>query len=147
MINRRFAAILPKNTEGTEWTYYHYVNASGDELVPLDALVLFPLTIGSPQARTRFIQITEPLFDKMNAYAHAHEGFPGRSSGSWWRMFYLSAATVTTLGYGDITPISPTTRSLMAKLSETAPRTNWYLRRIQEAEVKANRRVPRNQCG
>jgi Ion channel len=51
---------------------------------------------------------------QMAAYANAIDGFPGRASSSFWRMFYLSAVTITTLGYGDIVPITTTARILVA---------------------------------
>jgi voltage-gated potassium channel Kch len=37
-------------------------------------------------------------------------GFPYDSTGVFERMLYLSAVTITTLGYGDIVPITPMTR-------------------------------------
>jgi voltage-gated potassium channel Kch len=43
------------------------------------------------------------------------EGFP--SAGTWdhfSRMLYLSASTITTLGFGDIVPITATARLLIA---------------------------------
>jgi Ion channel len=54
------------------------------------------------------------MFMRMIAYADARDGFPGHSSGSFWRMFYLSAVTITTLGYGDILPITPLARILVS---------------------------------
>jgi Ion channel len=54
------------------------------------------------------------MFHRMIAYADAMEGFPGRTSGSFWRMFYLSTVTITTLGLGDIVPITTKTRMLLA---------------------------------
>ena len=38
----------------------------------------------------------------------------GEDSNAYWRMFYLSAVTITTLGYGDIVPISTRARTLVA---------------------------------
>jgi Ion channel len=55
-----------------------------------------------------------PLHERMLAYAGAMEGFPGRASGSFGRMFYLSTVTITTLGYGDILPITPLARMLVS---------------------------------
>ena len=50
----------------------------------------------------------------MNRYVDAKDGFAGRASGSFWRMLYLSTVTITTVGYGDIVPITPLARTLIA---------------------------------
>jgi hypothetical protein len=43
-----------------------------------------------------------------------HYGRPGQLSGSFWIMCYFSAVTITTLGFGDITPMSDLARALVA---------------------------------
>jgi hypothetical protein len=43
----------------------------------------------------------------------AASGDPKEASGLWIRMCYLSAVTITTLGFGDITPVSSTARALV----------------------------------
>jgi voltage-gated potassium channel Kch len=35
------------------------------------------------------------------------------ASGRWWRMLYVSAVTVTTLGEGDIVPVTDGARRLL----------------------------------
>jgi hypothetical protein len=40
-------------------------------------------------------------------------GDPTAGSGQWWRMLYFSATTITTLGFGDITPVTTETRILV----------------------------------
>ncbi len=42
------------------------------------------------------------------------EGDPSYASDSLWRMAYLSAMTITTVGFGDITPVSEAARILVA---------------------------------
>ena len=54
------------------------------------------------------------MVHRVIAYADAMEGFPGRTSGSFWRMFFLSAVTITTLGFGDIVPVTTRARILVA---------------------------------
>ena len=54
---------------------------------------------------------------RLVAYANAVRGFPGEVSGRFRRMLYLSTVTVTTLGYGDIVPLTTTARSLVASES------------------------------
>ncbi len=44
------------------------------------------------------------------AYSNSLEGFPSFSSGNFERMLYLSATTITTLGTGDILPITARAR-------------------------------------
>lgn len=53
------------------------------------------------------------LFNRVNAYWAALHGFPGSSTGEWGRMLYLSAATITTLGYGDVVPLTTRARLLV----------------------------------
>jgi hypothetical protein len=47
---------------------------------------------------------------KLKAWIDGEHGHPSRSSGEWFRMFYLSATTMTTIGFGDIVPITPLAR-------------------------------------
>jgi Ion channel len=51
---------------------------------------------------------------RIQAYIGAQEGFPSTASGNLGRMLYFSAMTITTVGYGDIVPISSLARSLVA---------------------------------
>jgi len=46
--------------------------------------------------------------------AGANYGFPHEIPGHFARMLYLSVVTITTLGYGDIVPVSTTARTLIA---------------------------------
>jgi len=41
-------------------------------------------------------------------------GDPKGLSGFWWRMLYFSATTITTVGFGDIVPITTTARAFTA---------------------------------
>ena len=60
------------------------------------------------------LQISKTTLMEMQAYVAAKNGFAGEATGSFWRMLYLSTVTITTLGYGDIVPITPTSRTLIA---------------------------------
>jgi len=60
------------------------------------------------------LKVPDQLFKKMLAYADARDGFAGLASGSFGRMLYLSTVTITTVGYGDIVPITPWARTLIA---------------------------------
>jgi hypothetical protein len=41
-------------------------------------------------------------------------GDPTGLSGFWWRMLYFSSTTITTVGFGDIVPITTAARALTA---------------------------------
>jgi hypothetical protein len=74
-----------------------------------DAPVTFP---GPRDIGYLLLKATELQFltDLINASA----GFPGEAAGSYGRMLYLSAVTITTLGYGDIVPITDEARLVTA---------------------------------
>jgi hypothetical protein len=48
---------------------------------------------------------------KIETYLDSLDGFPSAlSGGHFWRMLYFSAVTITTLGYGDIVPLTTRAR-------------------------------------
>jgi hypothetical protein len=58
--------------------------------------------------------IPRELNESILAYEKGIEGFPSGLTGNPVRMFYLSAATITTLGYGDIVPLTTLSRILVS---------------------------------
>ncbi len=46
-------------------------------------------------------------------YVRAMVGFPADPSDNWWRLLYASAVTITTLGFGDMVPLSGLARGLV----------------------------------
>ena len=78
---------------------------------PFDPFIAVPRE--GERALQGMLKIPRSLFDLMNGYADAKEGFAGNAMGSFWRMVYLSTVTITTLGYGDIVPITPLARTLV----------------------------------
>jgi hypothetical protein len=85
---------------------------------------LFPYIYGPPVLLNRrpsevrpgtngalFLRATANL--ALRRYLGATEGDPSYAPGLWLRMAYLSATTVTTLGLGDITPVSSVARLLV----------------------------------
>jgi Ion channel len=56
------------------------------------------------------VPILNELNDQMVANADSMKGFPGRAAGNFPRMVYLSTVTITTLGFGDIVPITDRAR-------------------------------------
>jgi hypothetical protein len=61
-----------------------------------------------------FLTLTRKEIDEIIALNNAKRGFPSYSTGSLGRMFYFSAITITTLGYGDIVPITTLSRTVVA---------------------------------
>jgi hypothetical protein len=59
------------------------------------------------------LAIPDTLAEAMESYADAFDGFPARSSGGEARMLYLSIVTITTLGFGDIQPVTERARLLV----------------------------------
>lgn len=57
---------------------------------------------------------TNELNAIMIDYMGTIKGFPYSFKDNYWRMFYFSSVTVTTLGYGDIVPITNTSRTLIS---------------------------------
>ena len=58
--------------------------------------------------------ISSKLDSEIRNYASGTRGFPAKSSGHFMRLLYLSAITITTVGYGDILPITTTARALVS---------------------------------
>jgi len=58
----------------------------------------------------KFSSFEKKLFD----YIKGTKGFASKLEDNFWRMFYLSAITITTLGFGDIVPISTVSRILVS---------------------------------
>ena len=68
---------------------------------------------GAPP-EVKFLVIPVELNNQIVSYNEASDGFPSHSSGTFLRMFYFSAVTITTLGYGDILPITDFARTVVA---------------------------------
>jgi hypothetical protein len=65
---------------------------------------------GAPGEDCGLIFIPISIWNKINSYNLALQGFPSYSSGNYERMLYFSAMTITTMGMGDIVPISTRSR-------------------------------------
>jgi hypothetical protein len=86
------------------------------ETFPVPAIVLFPAKIATGPAvnPTPMFAIPDQLHNQILGFLAAVRGFPAAASGSFARMFYFSAVTITTLGYGDIVPITNAARIAVA---------------------------------
>ena len=58
------------------------------------------------------LSLTEAQEQRLQAFARGRQGDPSAISGDIWRMTYFSAITITTVGFGDIVPLTPTARTL-----------------------------------
>lgn len=62
----------------------------------------------------RALRVSSEEFQYFLRYYRATRGYPSEAEGSYIRMLYLSAVTITTLGYGDIVPTTNRMRALVA---------------------------------
>jgi hypothetical protein len=81
-----------------------------NDTFPYDAL--FPSADGT--WKVPVLRLSKALNDKLQGFWRATRGLPSNVSGGFWRMLYLSAVTITTVGYGDIVPLTTTARMLVA---------------------------------
>jgi Ion channel len=60
------------------------------------------------------VQLTSEQQTEALEIVRAEEGFPASVAGTFYRMLYFSAITITTVGYGDIVPLTGFARTLAA---------------------------------
>ncbi|HEY4661415.1 MAG TPA: potassium channel family protein [Terriglobales bacterium] len=60
------------------------------------------------------LQVSMSLANSMRNFAVAVRGFPAQIPGQFWRMAYFSATTITTLGFGDIVPLTTAARIVVS---------------------------------
>jgi hypothetical protein len=97
--------------------YFAGEDVRGEPLWPLDGYIA--LAIGTnrrPETEPDALLLYLPRAVQMPlaAWRRAQAGFPGASSGRYWRMLYVSSITITTVGYGDIVPLTNRARLIIA---------------------------------
>ena len=90
-----------------------YLNSTNESAWPVSNAAVFQ-TPQNTFARNGAIVVSPDLQDRITNQSYSYRGFPAFSSGASQRMLYFSAVTQTTLGYGDIVPISDRTRLAVA---------------------------------
>jgi hypothetical protein len=79
-----------------------------DTIVPIEFLFAYN------NVNNYHIKVRNDLAKKLRGFIDAANGFPSSLDGNFLRMLYLSTTTITTLGYGDIVPLTTTARLLIA---------------------------------
>lgn len=94
---------------GTEPYYARQVTVATGRSGVVAASDLFAFGSGD-SSRPPYLVLNEGDNAAFTAWWRAENGEPSRATDSYWRMLYLSAVTITTVGYGDIVPITTTAR-------------------------------------
>ena len=75
------------------------------------ARCLFPNSYYDKVPRnTAILSLSPDIEDDLKRLAKVIRGFPPPDNAGFWRMFYLSASTITTAGFGDIVPLTTKAR-------------------------------------
>ena len=98
--------------KAVQFQQYTPMEIEGLKPPPLSAL--FPYHPEGVAPDLVVIAMPRSLSKKFVDFARATRGFPSGVRGGYPRMLYLSTVTITTLGYGDIVPLTPLARFLVA---------------------------------
>lgn len=91
-----------------------FATQSGPNNVQAPLNILLPQTAGSGYQDRSVMLVPLSAADVVERLSAAGGGDPKYASGLLIRMCYFSAITITTLGFGDITPVSSWARALVA---------------------------------
>lgn len=69
---------------------------------------------GDTEFPAPFLRVSMTVSEHMRNFAIAVRGFPSNIPGQFWRMLYFSATTITTLGFGDIVPLTTSARMVVS---------------------------------
>jgi Ion channel len=85
--------------------------------LPIPVLGAADLFFGKPilgQLAPGVLALPQPVDDAIVGYWRAAQGSPSAASNEFVRFLYLSAMTITTVGYGDIVPLTDLARAATA---------------------------------
>jgi hypothetical protein len=87
----------------------------GSPIAPPVSLLFPPLrsALPTPPSTAGTLILSQPRYEELMEFYLEVDGDPSYTSGLWLRMLYLSVVTITTLGFGDITPVSELARTLI----------------------------------
>jgi hypothetical protein len=88
--------------------------ASALPIPSLSETDLFVAKSAVGQVAPGILALPQAVDDALVGYWRAARGFPSAASNEMVRFLYLSAMTVTTVGYGDIVPLTDTARTATA---------------------------------
>jgi hypothetical protein len=78
-----------------------------DDKGPLDQfLANFLITKAQIEKKIQKVDFSLDEYKKLERYSVGVAGDPTSISGGWWRMLYFSAIVITTVGFGDIVPMT-----------------------------------------
>lgn len=69
---------------------------------------------GDAEFPAAWLRVPMTLSEQMRDFAVAVRSFPSKIPGQFWRMVYFSATTITTLGFGDIVPLTTPARMVVS---------------------------------
>jgi hypothetical protein len=106
---------LRSGDDGSKWwLYYAFLPSSFSDSLEMQIVKRY-FDLGYVGGRTRtMIPLSETARERLQNFVDLQRGLPYEASGDYLRMLYLSAVTITTLGYGDIVPITTAARLTVA---------------------------------
>jgi len=94
--------------------FLHTLNVSSDFMGKEYLKGVLPGRFVPSTEEFRVLSVSPDFEKRMKAFTKGLNGLPVNIEGNYWRMLYFSAMTTTTVGYGDIVPITPFARFLAA---------------------------------
>lgn len=87
---------------------------AGGPAPPISILLPPPSTNTVAEADSGWLVLPSNWYEGLLRLQRADAGDPHYASGLWWRMAYFSAVTITTVGFGDIAPVTTQARVFVA---------------------------------
>jgi hypothetical protein len=111
------STVSTRMTDGSYWMMLYPVVSADRSRYPMytPGVVMPPLPlIREIEAQLNDIAVPPTQHEEIRSFIEGYEGFPHGVPQTFGRMLYLSAITITTVGYGDVVPLTGTARTLVA---------------------------------